>query len=176
MAQKNKIKKQKNLLKYCNSPEVTKVSDYRNDWVIVDSETGEIVDNGDGWGYTTKEKAINHWRWQYGKYFVKGSNEKSDFDKYIEKKSNVNFLSHDELEKEYYHISDRIGKFDDFIKSIALIDSKGDVRSQSDDSLEYVNLGEINALECSMIAYQSMLSAILTLQDSKLRKRKGDIA
>lgn len=174
MTQKNKIKQKENVLKYCDVPEVTRVEGYRNDWVIVNGVTGEIVDNGDGWGYTTRAKAINHWEWKYGKNNRFAINSEADMNEFIKKHNDLSFLSSDSLEKEYEHISELIGFIETFMKKNTWEGKNKDRQPKNMTAAEYAISGELNALECSMISYQSMLSAILTLRDPNSIKRQGD--
>lgn len=38
-----------------------KVSDYKNPWVMIDANTGEIIDDGNGYGFKSKENAVKHY-------------------------------------------------------------------------------------------------------------------
>ena len=46
--------------------QATQLSGYKNPWVMVDANTGEVIDNGNGYGFRSEENAIKHYTYTRG--------------------------------------------------------------------------------------------------------------
>lgn len=46
--------------------QATQLSGYKNPWVMVDANTGEVIDDGNGYGFRSEENAIKHYTYIRG--------------------------------------------------------------------------------------------------------------
>ena len=46
--------------------QATQLSGYKNPWVMVDANTGEVIDDGNGYGFRSEENAIKHYTYTRG--------------------------------------------------------------------------------------------------------------
>lgn len=49
--------------------QATKLSGYKNPWVMIDANTGEVIDDGHGYGFRSEENAIKHYTYVRGKKY-----------------------------------------------------------------------------------------------------------
>lgn len=47
------------------NPEAVKMNDYKNGWVIINADTGEVIDDGNGYGFKSRANAIKHYQYVY---------------------------------------------------------------------------------------------------------------
>lgn len=45
------------------NPEPVKLDSYKNGWVIVNADTGEVIDDGNGYGFKSRANAIKHYQY-----------------------------------------------------------------------------------------------------------------
>ena len=45
------------------NPEPEKLDSYKNGWVIVNADTGEVIDDGNGYGFKSRANAIKHYQY-----------------------------------------------------------------------------------------------------------------
>ena len=46
--------------------QATQLSGYKNPWVVIDANTGEVIDDGNGYGFRSEENAIKHYTYVRG--------------------------------------------------------------------------------------------------------------
>lgn len=46
--------------------QATQLSGYKNPWVMIDANTGEVIDDGNGYGFRSEENAIKHYTYVRG--------------------------------------------------------------------------------------------------------------
>ena len=46
--------------------QATRLSGYKNPWVMIDANTGEVIDDGNGYGFKSEENAIKHYTYTRG--------------------------------------------------------------------------------------------------------------
>ena len=46
--------------------QATRLSGYKNPWVMIDANTGEVIDDGNGYGFRSEENAIKHYTYIRG--------------------------------------------------------------------------------------------------------------
>ena len=49
--------------------QATKLSGYKNPWVMIDANTGEVIDDGHGYGFRSEENAIKDYTYVRGKKY-----------------------------------------------------------------------------------------------------------
>lgn len=60
-----KVKK-KNIDTRFVDAQATRLSGYKNPWVMIDANTGEVIDDGNGYGFRSEENAIKHYTYIRG--------------------------------------------------------------------------------------------------------------
>lgn len=65
--QKTNVKKdQENVDISFIDAQATQLSGYKNPWVMIDANTGEVIDDGNGYGFRSEENAIKHYTYVRG--------------------------------------------------------------------------------------------------------------